>query len=84
MHEDRCPHRRTVLQELHDSWIIQIAFTHVVADFHTSVPIGQTPIEFSAGSLRVVQRHLAEGDETVRCLGAHLRGEVIEDPRDPL
>jgi hypothetical protein len=70
-----------VLEERDDARVVEVAVADVVADLDAAVPGLDGPVELAAGGVGVLQRHLAERDEPLRCLGRDLQREVVEDRR---
>src|SRR2546423_3006441 len=51
----------TMVQESHDSGIVEIFFSYVITDLHSKMARAHTAAEFFARSVNILQRNLAQG-----------------------
>ena len=52
----------------------------MIADLDTAVPVRDAPLQLTARCVGVLQRHLAEGNQTILRRLHDLECEVVEDP----
>ncbi len=73
---------RAVLEEHHHARGVQVLVADVVADLDAHMAGRQTPVEFAAGRLRVLERHLGERQQPAGRRRADVQGQVVEDAGD--
>ncbi len=70
---------RAMVEERDDSRVVEILVADVIADLHAEMPGAHAASEFGAGSVNILQRHLAERAQSSFAASAEFQRRVVKN-----